>query len=80
MKMIVFLVGVAATLLGLLWLLQGTGIVHVQPILCFADCEPIQGPSIMWAAIGAVMILAGALGVFYSRRLAGRNRHPDNSN
>ena len=36
--------GVIAVLLGGIWLLQGLGIVLVRPILCFADCVPIQGP------------------------------------
>jgi hypothetical protein len=66
MRKVTFVIGVVAALLGLLWLLQGLGIVHVRPILCFADCAPIRGSSPTWAAIGAVMTLVGALGVVYS--------------
>ncbi|MDO8360270.1 MAG: hypothetical protein Q7T08_09535 [Devosia sp.] len=61
-------VGVICILLGGLWLLQGLGVVHVRPILCFADCEPIQEPSLTWAIIGILMLSAGALAIFYSLR------------
>ena len=72
MKKVAFVVGVMAAVLGGLWLLQGLGIAHVRPILCFADCAPVQGPSPTWAVIGAVMMAAGALGIFYSlKRRAG---------
>lgn len=67
-KWIVLAVGVICILLGGLWLLQGLGVVHVRPILCFADCEPIQEPSLTWAIIGILMLSAGALAIFYSLR------------
>ena len=54
--------------LGGLWLLQGTGLVHVRPILCFADCAELQGPSTTWAIVGLIMVVVGAWGVVYSRR------------
>jgi hypothetical protein len=44
-KTIYFSAGLGAALLGALWLLQGLGIVQMQPILCFVDCTPIQGAS-----------------------------------
>jgi hypothetical protein len=59
MKIILGAVGLAAVLLGGLWLLQGLGLVHVKPILCFANCAPVQGPSTVWALIGGVLLLAG---------------------
>jgi len=52
-------VGIIVTLLGLLWFLQGTGIIHLRPILCVANCEPITEPSLIWAVIGAVAFVAG---------------------
>jgi Ca2+/Na+ antiporter len=52
---------ILSTLLGGLWLLQGLGIVHVRPILCFADCAAIQGPSPTWAVIGAVTLVISGL-------------------
>jgi hypothetical protein len=67
MKVIIFFfLGLVATLLGGLWLLQGLGIVHIRPILCFADCVPIQGASTTWAVIGAVVLTAGGALIFWS--------------
>lgn len=66
MKIIVLIVGVIGVLLGGLWLLQGLGIVYVEPILCFADCEPVEGPSLTWAITGFFVVVAGALAIFYS--------------
>ena len=64
-----------AILLGGLWLLQGLGLVQLRPILCFADCEPIQGASTIWAIVGTVMLAAGALGLGWAwRRLAAASR------
>jgi hypothetical protein len=64
--------GVAATLLGLLWLLQGADVVHVRPILCFADCKPLEGGSIGWMIAGAVVLLGGSLAIAVGVRRRGR--------
>lgn len=71
MRTIVLVVSVIGVLLGGLWLLQGLGLVQVRPILCFADCEPVQGPSVTWTVIGLLVVTAGVLGILYSlkRRL-----------
>jgi hypothetical protein len=61
---------VIAILLGGLWLLQGLGIVQIKPILCFADCAPVQGPSTRWAVIGAVTVAIGGFGMFRLREKA----------
>ena len=53
--------GVVITLLGLLWFLQGADLLHIQPILCIADCEPVVGGSTTWLVAGAVAMLAGIL-------------------
>jgi hypothetical protein len=66
MKKTALVVGVISVLLGGLWLLQGLGLVQVRPILCFADCEPIQGASPVWAIIGFLMVAAGVIAIFYS--------------
>ncbi len=58
---------VIAILLGGLWLLQGLGIVHLRPILCFADCVPVQGPSISWVVVGAAMLAVGGYGADWAR-------------
>ena len=68
MKKTVLVVGVISALLGGLWLLQGLGVVHVRPILCFANCEPIQGPSSAWAIVGFLMVTAGVIAIFFSLR------------
>lgn len=65
-KTIIFSTGLVAALLGGLWLLQGLGFVHLRPILCFADCVPLQGPSTTWVVIGAVVIVAGGVVMLWS--------------
>lgn len=61
-KQIIFgALGGFLALLGLLWFLQGSDLVHIKPILCVANCEVVQGGSLLWQIIGAVMF---ALGVF----------------
>jgi hypothetical protein len=75
MKHIALVVGVIGALLGGLWLLQGLGIVTIQPILCFADCAPIQGPSVTWAIVGFLLVMAGAIAVLYSlKQYSARSR------
>lgn len=53
---------------GGLWLLQGLGVVTVAPIACVAECEPLEGPSPMWATIGAVVLASGLLALFFAFR------------
>jgi hypothetical protein len=66
MKKTTFFSGLVAVLLGGLWLLQGLGIVHLRPILCFADCAPLQEPSTTWAIIGGVTLAVGCVAMFWS--------------
>lgn len=66
MPILALVFGVIAVLLGGLWFLQGLGIVDLRPILCFADCAPVQGPSGTWAALGVVTLALGGIGVFWS--------------
>lgn len=68
MKKTALIAGVACILLGGLWLLQGLGLVQIQPILCVADCEPVQGSSSKWAIVGFLTVVIGALAVFYALR------------
>ena len=77
MKTMVLLAGVISTLLGGLWLLQGLGLLHIRPILCFGDCAPIQGPSLKWAIVGLVWAALGSLVVLYS--LQHRTRRSSNN-
>lgn len=67
MRIVALVFGIVAVLLGGLWLLQGLGIVQLQPILCFADCAAVQGPSLTWAVIGAIALAVGGYAVFWSR-------------
>jgi hypothetical protein len=74
MKIIALIFGVITIMLGSLWLLQGLGLVHVRPILCFADCAAIQGASATWAIIGGVSLGMGGLAIFWSRKASLRGR------
>lgn len=53
------ILGAIVGLLGMLWVVQGLGIVQIGPILCVADCEPITGRSAQWTVIGAIALFAG---------------------
>jgi hypothetical protein len=66
MKTVAPIAGVISLLLGGLWLFQGLGLVHVRPILCFADCAPIQGASLTWAIIGLLFGTAGTVAIYFS--------------
>ncbi len=46
-------------LFGLLWFLQGADILHIRPILCFADCEYIAGGSRVWEITEALSFILG---------------------
>jgi len=65
MKAIALCGGVISVLLGGLWLLQGLGLLHIRPILCFVDCAPLAGPSLTWAAAGLILLTIGPLAIFY---------------
>jgi hypothetical protein len=57
------LFGVVSTLLGLLWLLQGADLLHIRPILCVANCKPVEGGSIGWMTAGAIVLVLGLLAI-----------------
>lgn len=61
MRVITGLASGLALMLGLLWLFQGLGVVHLQPILCFTDCAPIQKSSLRWAVVGGILAVASAM-------------------
>ncbi len=54
-------VGIVLAMLGLLWFLQGTGLVRICPVLCFADCECVEGGSQFWLIAGAITALIGVV-------------------
>lgn len=68
MRIVALIVGVPGALLGGLWLLQGLGLVQIEPIACVANCEALEGPSAIWAAIGGALLLASAAAIFYGLR------------
>jgi hypothetical protein len=51
--------GVVLVLLGALWALQGADLVHIRPILCVGNCEPLVGGSIGWLVVGLVTFAIG---------------------
>jgi 2-hydroxy-6-oxonona-2,4-dienedioate hydrolase len=76
MKKVEWVLGIVSALLGGLWLLQGLGIVHVRPILCFADCAAIQGPSVIWAVTGAVALAISGVLIFWSKQRPHNAKQP----
>ena len=51
--------GVGAAALGLLWFLQGAGLVHLRPILCVSNCKPVAGTSLSWLVVGVIALMVG---------------------
>lgn len=72
MKLVALVAGVLAALLGGLWLLQGLGAVRIEPVACVGECTPLDGPSPLWVALGAALLLAGAAAIFYAVRREGK--------
>ncbi len=66
------LLGVVSMLLGLLWLLQGADLLQVRPILCAANCKPLEGGSIRWMTAGALVFIIGLLAIGAGLRRRGR--------
>ena len=64
--------GVIVVLLGMLWLVQGLGIIQIDPILCTGDCEPITGKSVQWTLIGAIVSFVGIVSVWAGLRRVNR--------
>jgi hypothetical protein len=67
-KIALAVAGVILVALGGLWLLQGLGLVNIEPIACVAACETLEGPSLTWAVIGAVVLGTGLLALFLALR------------
>jgi hypothetical protein len=55
------IVGGVPALLGLLWFLQGAGVLRLCPVLCFADCECVEGGSWFWGIVGAITFAIGVI-------------------
>jgi hypothetical protein len=67
-KLAALIAGVILALLGGLWLVQGLGLVHIKPIACVANCEPLEGASTTWAVVGAIVLMIGVLAIVYGLR------------
>ena len=65
------LVGVIMALLGLMWFLQGAGILLLCPVLCVMDCECVTGGSPFWEAAGPITSVIGIVIIIVSIRHAG---------
>ena len=68
MKWIGAAFGIVLILLGGLWFAQGTGIVTIAPILCVAECAPLEAPSLPWTLAGLAALLVGAALLWFSLR------------
>lgn len=68
------ILGVVVFLLGGLWLLQGLGLVRIDPVACVGECTPLVGPHAGWALTGAVTAGIGASAAFWGRRLTRHRR------
>jgi hypothetical protein len=55
------IIGPVLAMLGLLWILQGSGRVRICPVLCFADCECVTGGSPAWEIAGAITFTIGVI-------------------
>jgi hypothetical protein len=58
---IAIIIGIILVLVGGLWFLQGSDIVHIKPILCAANCTPITGHVPMWQIVGLITCFVGGL-------------------
>ena len=61
MKTILLMIGVFAIAMGVLWIGQGTGLVHWPASSFMLDQRP-------WAVRGVILAVVGVLLVSYSRR------------
>jgi hypothetical protein len=57
----VAILGAVCALMGGLWLVQGLGLVRIEPLLCFANCETVDAPSTTWTVAGLIALAAGVL-------------------
>lgn len=65
-------VGLTVMALGVLWFLQGSDLIRIDPIACAGNCEPMVGHHPGWQAAGAIAATTGALATTVSvRKLRG---------
>ena len=69
------IIGVIIALFGLMWFLQGAGIIIMCPVLCFVDCECVTGGSLFWEIIGVITFIIGMVITGISVRRGGIFSH-----
>lgn len=57
--MVVSLLGLGGIAVGLLWFLQGSDLLHIDPIACAGNCEPVEGHQSAWQVAGGVVVAIG---------------------
>jgi hypothetical protein len=67
-KLAAAFVGAIVALIGLVWFLQGAGMIHMCPVFCVMDCECVTGGSQFWEAAGAITFIVGVLIIVVSMR------------
>ena len=75
-KIALLLSGILIAALGVLWLVQGLGVVHLEPIACVADCKPIKGSSPTYAVLGGLMVAAGGLAIHFGLKRRAKPPQP----
>lgn len=68
-KIVLMILGVSLLLLGLLWTLQGTGLLVIPPILCVANCETMTEPTPIWVVMGIGMMTVGVICLYFSKKI-----------
>jgi hypothetical protein len=68
-KIVGLVIGAFFALLGLLWFVQGVGLLQVCPVVCVGECECLTGSSLFWTVAGAFLFIVGiAIAVVSMRR------------
>jgi hypothetical protein len=70
-KIVGMFIGAFFALLGLLWFLQGVGLLQVCPVVCVGECECLTGSSLFWAVAGAIAFILGIVIAMVSMRRFG---------
>lgn len=69
-KIVLMILGVSLLLLGLLWTLQGTGLLVIPPILCVANCATMTEPTPLWVVLGVGLMTVGGILAHFSLKIS----------
>ncbi len=67
--------GLAVSSVGLLWFLQGSDLVHLEPLACVGECQAMVGHHLGWQIAGTLAVLIGAIATTVAARRV-RSVHP----